>query len=213
MGVTDIFTHEYPYSDNHELNLSWVINRVQELSVNLDTLEERVKAETLSATKEYVDERVAEILTEFNALALEVTELRAYFDNKVAQLQTQYDEFIVAVRYQLDRMSDRIEDFDQTIKNDIIGVNALTDLKIQQNNEYILNEVAKGLVNIKVINYFTGELVSVQDMFNYLCEFHLEDAITYTELATTSITYNDYVALHMTYTELAQKGKSFIINP
>lgn len=209
--MSDIFDHKYPYSDYHELNLTWVIEKIQELNVNLTTLEERVKAETLEATKDYVDSRMADIISEFNALSNEVESLRLYFDNKVAELQGQYNIFIVAVRNQLDIMSARIEEFDQTIKNDIIGVNALTDLKIEQNNEYILEKVAEGLVNIKVINYFTGQLTSVQDMFNYLSQFHLEDAISYSELAGANITYNDYVALHMTYTELAQKGKSFIL--
>ena len=209
--MSDIFDHKYPYSDYHELNLTWVIEKIQELNVNLTTLEERVKAETLEATKDYVDSRMADIISEFNALSSEVESLRLYFDNKVAELQGQYNIFIVAVRNQLDTMSRRIEEFDQTIKNDIIGVNALTDLKIEQNNEYILERVAEGLVNIKVVNYFTGELTSVQDMFNYLSQFHLEAAISYSELAGANITYNDYVALHMTYTELAQKGKSFIL--
>ena len=209
--MSDIFDHKYPYSDYHELNLTWVIEKIQELNVNLTTLEERVKAETLEATKDYVDSRMADIISEFNTLSSEVESLRLYFDNKVAELQGQYNIFIVSVRNQLNIMSARIEEFDQTIKNDIIGVNALTDLKIEQNNDYILEKVAEGLVNIKVVNYFTGQLTSVQDMFNYLSQFHLEDAISYSELAGANIAYNDYVALHMTYTELAQKGKSFIL--
>jgi len=210
--MSDIFDHGYPYSDYHELNLTWVIEQIQKLNVNLTTLEDRVLANAIQASKEYVDERMTEVITDFNALSDEVAQLRIYFDQQVSQLQNQYNIFIVAVRNQLDMMTARIDAFDQTIKNDIIGVNALTDLKIEQNNEYILEKVAEGLVNIKVVNYFTGELVTVQDMFNYLSQFHLEDAITYTELAGANITYDDYIALHMTYTELAQKGKSFILN-
>ena len=211
MGTLDIFTHDYPYTDNHELNLSWVIKKVQELNINLDTLEERVKQASIEASKEYIDSRLAEVLEDFTELSQEVDDLRQYFDEQVATLQGNYNTFVNAVRNELDRMSRRIDDFDQTIKNDIIGVNALTDLKIEQNNEYILEKVAEGLVNIKVVNYFTGDLVNVQEMFNYLSRFHLENAISYNELVGANITYNDYVALHMTYTELAQKGKSFIL--
>ena len=211
MGTLDIFTHDYPYTDNHELNLSWVIKKVQELNVNLDSLEQRVIEASIEASKEYVDERLAEVLEDFAELSQEVTDLRQYFDSQVQTLQNNYNAFTNLVQQQIVLLTQRINDFDQTIKNDIIGVNALTDLKIQQNNEYILEQVAEGLVNIKVVNYFTGELVTVQEMLNYLSQFHLEDAISYTELASANITYNDYVALHMTYTELAQKGKSFIL--
>ena len=209
--MLDIFTHDFPYTDNHELNLSWVIKKVQELNINLDTLEERVKQASIEASKEYVDSRLEEVFAEFNELSQEVADLRQYFDTQVANLQNNYNSFVNSVQQQIVLLTQRINDFDQTIKNDIIGVNALTDLKIQQNNDYILEQVAEGLVNIKVINYFTGELVTVQEMLNYLSQFHLEDAISYTELAGANITYNDYVALHMTYTELAQKGKSFIL--
>lgn len=211
MGMLDIFTHDFPYTDNHELNLSWVIKKVQELNINLDTLEERVKQASIEASKEYVDSRLEEVLTQFNELSQEVDQLRQYFDEQVATLQGNYNAFTNSVQQQIILLTNRINDFDQTIKNDIIGVNALTDLKIQQNNDYILEQVAEGLVNVKVVNYFTGNLVTVQEMFNYLAQFHLEDAISYSELANANITYNDYVALHMTYTELAQKGKSFIL--
>lgn len=211
MGMLDIFTHDFPYTDNHELNLSWVIKKVQELNINLDTLEERVKQASIEASKEYVDSRLEEVLTQFNELSEEVDQLRQYFDEQVATLRGDYNAFVNSVQQQIVLLTNRINDFDQTIKNDIIGVNALTDLKIQQNNDFILEQIAEGLVNVKVVNYFTGALVTVQEMFNYLAQFHLENAISYNELASANITYNDYVALHMTYTELAQKGKSFIL--
>lgn len=35
MGLLDIFSHNYPYTDFHELNLDWVIKRVIELDENL----------------------------------------------------------------------------------------------------------------------------------------------------------------------------------
>ena len=91
-------------------------------------------------------------------------------------------------------------------------INATIDVKIENNNEYILSHLEDELAKIKVINYFTGEKVTVQAMFNYLSELHLENPITYTELAAAEITYTDFAALNMTYTELAVKGNSFI-NP
>ena len=208
--MADIFDHGYPYSDFHELNLTWVIEKIQELNKNLDTLEARVKAETLEATKEYVDSRMADIIADFNALSTEVAELRIYFDNKVNQLQNQYNTFIVAVRNQLDLMTDRIDEFDQTIKSDIIGVNALTDLKIQQNNEYILNEVAKGVVNVRVINFFTGERVTVQDMFDFLCGLHATDTATVGEFVSAEKTVQQLIDMAHTMRDWARYSKQYL---
>ena len=113
------------------------------------------------------------IREEFQELSDEVASLRTYFDAKVLELEGDYEDFAAAVRTELDTMTLRIEAFERTVQNEIIGVNALTDLKIEANNEYILDEVAKGVVNVRVINYFDGSLVTVQKMFDTLAELHL----------------------------------------
>lgn len=203
---------KYPVQNGEMINLDWVISKVKELQTNLDELEARVLAEAIAATKEYVDAEMVSIRAEFQELSDEVASLRTYFDAKVLELEGDYADFAAAVRTELDTMTLRIEAFEQTVQNEIIGVNALTDLKIEANNEYILDEVAKGVVNVRVVNYFDGSLVTVQQMFDTLAELHLENPITYTELASAGITYTALAALNMTYTELAIKGKSFI-NP
>lgn len=203
---------KYPVQNGEMINLDWVISKVKELQTNLDELEARVLAEAIAATKEYVDAEMVSIRAEFQELSDEVASLRTYFDAKVDELEGDYEDFAAAVRTELDTMTLRIEAFERTVQNEIIGVNALTDLKIEANNEYILDEVAKGVVNVRVVNYFDGSLVTVQQMFDTLAELHLENPITYTELASAGITYTALAALNMTYTELAIKGKSFI-NP
>lgn len=210
MGMLDIFSHDYPYTDNHEINLSWVIKKVQELNINLDTLEERVKQASIEASKEYVDFRLDEVLEDFAELSQEVADLRQYFDSQVQTLQSNYTTFVNAVRNELDRMTERINDFDQTLKNDIIGVNALTDLKIQQNNTYILDEVAKGVVNVRVINFFTGERVTVQEMFDYLCGLHATDTPTVQEMIDANKTVGELIALNHTVGDWVQYGKQYI---
>lgn len=201
---------KYPTQNGEMINLDWIISEVKRLNQNMDELEERVLSAALKATKEYVDEQMASIRSDFDDLSDEVANLRIYFDDKIAELDENYDTFILAVRNELNTMTRRIEQFETTVQNEIVAVNALTDLKIEANNEYILEEVARGIVNVKVLNYFTGELVTVQSMFDTLAQLHLENPISYTELAAAGITYTALAALNMTYTELAIKGKSFI---
>ena len=203
---------KYPVQNGEMINLDWIINKVKELETNLDELEARVLAAALKATKEYVDEEMVDIRREFAELSEEVADLRRYFDDKIVELQNQYDTFTRAVDNSINRLVNRINAFEEDMRAAIIGVNALTDLKIEQNNEYILEKIAEGVVNVRVINYFTGERVTVQEMFDTLAQLHLENPITYTELANSNITYAALAALNMTYTELAVKGNSFI-NP
>ena len=208
--MSDIFGHNYPYSDYHELNLTWVIEKIQELNVNLTTLEERVKQASIEASKEYVDLRMIEIQSEFDALSQEVSNLHIYFDNKVDELEYNYNAFVNSIQQQIVLLTNRIDDFDQTIKNDIIGVNVLTDLKIQQNNEFILNEVAKGVVNVKVINFFTGERVTVQDMFDYLCGLHATDTPTVQEMIEANKSVQHLVDMTHTVGDWVRYGKQYI---
>lgn len=210
--MINIFEHKYPIENLHELDLSWVINKITEFEARLDAFETDLHDRLLAETKEYVDQEMASLRNDFATLTAEVERFETDVNNRFDGLSAEFVAFKNAVNIQLNLMQKRIDDFEEEIDAAIIGVNALTDLKIDQNNEYILEEVAKGLVNVKVLNYFTGEYVTVQAMFNYLSELHLENPITYTELEAAAVTYTAYAALNMTYTELAVKGKSFI-NP
>jgi len=206
----NIFNHGYPYSDYHELNLTWVIEQIQKLNVDLDSLEERVIEASIQASKDYVDEQLVAVMNRFNELSTEVTNLRNYFDNRVTTLNNNYSAFTNSIQQQIVLLTNRIEAFDQIIKNDIIGVNALTDLKIQQNNEYILNEVAKGVVNVKVINFFTGQRITVQDMFDYLCGLHATDTPTVQEMIDTANTVQQFIDMNHTVGNWVMYGKQYI---
>ena len=210
--INNFFNHKYPYENFHELNLDWVLSKINEFQQNLDDLEERVTQAAIAAAKEYVDIEVADIRLDLANLHDEVDELNRNFTETVDQLQLQYDTFVTAIDNSINRLVHRIEDFEDEINATVIGLTALMDQKIAVNNEYILDQVAQGLINLKVLNYFTGQLVTVQNMFDTLAMLHLDNPITYTELANSNITYAQLAALNMTYTELAIKGNSFI-NP
>ena len=210
--INNFFNHKYPYENFHELNLDWVLSKINEFQQNLDDLEERVTQAAIAAAKESVDIEVADIRLDLANLHDEVDELNRNFTETVEQLQLQYNTFVTAVDNSINRLVHRIEDFEDEINATVIGLTALMDQKIAVNNEYILDQVAQGLINLKVLNYFTGELVTVQSMFDTLAMLHLDNPITYTELANSNITYAQLAALNMTYSELAIKGNSFI-NP
>lgn len=150
----------------------------------------------VDTSKEYTDQKIAEA--------------RVEFDQKAAELQTAYDQFVALTDNNIKVLQDSFKQLETNMEQAIVGVNARTDLAIQQNNEYLLDLIAKDQLNIKVLNYFTGEYVSVQEMFDYLSQFHLQNAITYEQLASRNITYDGLVALNITYTQLATDGSGLI---
>lgn len=206
-----LFNNEYPYTDFHELNLDWVIKQLQKVSIDLDTLEERVKKASIEASKEYVDSRLSEVFAEFSRLENKVNELQIYFDNQVAVLNNQYIQFTRNIQSQIDLMTQRINAFRDELTASIIGVNARTDLAIEQNNEYILDEVAKGVVNVKVLNPFTGERVNVQTMFDILANFHITDGLKAGVMAERALTASEFVNLNITAYNLLMNGNTLYV--
>jgi len=192
-------SYEYPDYKPGDFNLDWFYKRINELSNRLDGIVE----EAVTIANNYTDERVAKFQSQVDALRQELAQT-------VLDLQNQYTQFTNVVNARLVFIEDRINDLQNQITADIAAVEANTDIKIQANNEYIFEHLEESLSQIKVINYFTGTKYTVQDMFDYLCLLHVENGITYTELAEREITYTELAALNMTYTQLAQNGGSII---
>lgn len=163
------------------------------------------KIDTVVAEMEYL---VGQTREELNAL-IEQTTVR--FDGKINELQNQYSDFTKNVNALLTLFNNKLDSLDNKLDEEIIGVNARTDLAIQQNNDYIFDVISENLPSeLKVVNLFTGEKISVQDMFNYLASLHITDGITYNVLGEREISVNDYVGLNMTYTDLVTHGNSLI---
>lgn len=146
--------------------------------------------------KDYTDQEIAKIDTK-------ITE---QLEQTIRTLNANNEEFQRAVNDNIVLFDARLNNLNDKIDASVVGVNDRIDLAIQQNNDYLFNELSKGLVDLKVINFFTGDRVTVQAMFDYLASFHLSEGISYTGLANKNITYNELIALDVSYTTLVTSG-------
>lgn len=171
--------------------------------------------------------KLKEVITEVNAIDQEaiqqaLDDMRAEIAKFEAQIQKQYnalDEKYQKLYEELnnsiidlaDTTAASLEELDKKIYNLGESLKDIMDLKIEENNEYIFESIASEIIGIKVLNYFTGKKVTVQEMFDYLAQLHAADGITVTELITRQKTVNELIALKFTYTQLAQNGKNIIV--
>ena len=199
-----MFTQNYPYTDYHNLNLDWVISKVKEFEERVNNIE----SDILEQSKAYVDEQ----------LKLAIITLEADYNNfvnevndKIAGLDTSYDNFVKEVSDRIVLMNARIDKMKDTVDSVLAQANAYTQQAIINNNEYIVEQTTKALDTVKVVNYFTGQRVSIQNMFDYLAQFHLQNAINFGQMNTRALTYTQFNALNMTYTDLALDGGTLYV--
>lgn len=151
--------------------------------------------------KNYTDEQIALLKTEINNLLNETIE----------NLNNQYQGFTNIVNSQLNRFESLINQLSTKIDANYASMESYVNLRIAQNNDYIFDKIKNEELDIKVTNYFTGESVTVQSMFDYLAKFHLENAITVDELIAKNKTVQQLIDLNVTYTQIAVDGKSVIV--
>ena len=194
-----IFDNKYPYSDFHELNLDWILETVSNLEKRVDTL----KNEFLEQANKYTDEKFAELKNDLSELELELNIV-------VGELQEQYSEFTRVINARIQFIQNDIDNLNQKIDAEIIGANEYTNQAIAQNNDYLIEKLSETLGSLLVINFFTGEKITIQEMFDTLAKLHIQDPLTYTEYAEKNITNENLSLLNISYTDLVLRGKQLI---
>lgn len=206
---------KYPYTDYHALNLDYILDELKRLDDVIKDLDESILTKSREYTDEQITIRLADVERQYAQFKSEVEDLIANLDSKYTTftqtMREEFDLFKTLVNARLTFTDNHIAELESKIDNLVVVANAYTDVKVEQNNDRIIEHLEQFLGNIHVINLFTGERVTVQEMFNYLANLHTDDAITYDELADRDRTVSEIIALDKTYTELAVSGNIIII--
>lgn len=194
-----MFTNKYPYIDTQELNLDWILEEVKKLSQRIDN----IKVEFLQEANAYTDARIANQTSYIDSAVNSV--------NATAnQLKTDFNNLTSYVTNQVNALNHEIDVLYDDIAANVQAVNNRTDVLIEANNEYLFREIGTMLSQAKVINYFTGEETTIQNMFDYLASFHLADSLNYNQLYAKNNTYTQLMGYNMTYTQLVNSGNIII---
>lgn len=176
-----------------------LVKKINELvdalnSASLDILKE---------ANSYTDTQIANARSEFDAKVREIEELER-------RLAEQYYDFTNVVNARIQFISNEVNRIDNKIDNEIIGANEYTNQAIKNNNEYLINQLSQSVRNFTVINFFTGEKITVQNMFDTLAQLHIQNPMTYDIYANKNISYSALSLLNIEYTELVMKGNELI---
>ena len=151
-----------------------------------------------------------------------LAEAKAYTDEQISILNSSLQDFVKAL---IDATNNTIAGLDnkinqnqaennakfQDIDNEFNKVYTQINTAIENNNKFLIEEISKNLGNqLLVTNFFTGQRVTVQNMFDYLANLHVENGINYTTLAERNYSYDELVALKITYSQMVINGNILI---
>ena len=150
--------------------------------------------EVLTAAKAYTDGEIAKSIEQYN--------------QALQQFASDYDQFVDNVTGALSGFQNQMDANFQRQDNEIAGGRAYTDTKIAQNNEWLLEQISKQVISVTVLNPFTGERESVQEMIDYLSSLHMTEAIKVNGIVTANRTVDKVISYNATCTQLVNNGKN-----
>lgn len=196
------------------------LNEVIELCNNLTD-------EILAEANAYTDSKIAETFEEVNRKIAELTELIRVttenfellvqqtvdrFQTLIDELQGQYNRFTQYVNTQLTEQNRKIDTVNQRLDDSVVALSNEIDLKIQINNEQLIEEVTENLPSImKVWNVLEGTQVTIQEMFNYLAYLHIVDGIDVQTLAGRQLTVSHIAGLQRTVRDCVMHGNAILV--
>ena len=183
---------QFPYTNFHDLNLDWILKEVDRVRTAVDTW----STEVLDAAKKYTDENVAAEAERANQAILELKQ----------STETAIRDFQNVVNGTLENFQQQLTQFDGELDSNLAAARGYTNAQIAQNNEFLMEEISKGLIDLKVLNLFTGKYVTVQEMFDYLSAFHLTGAISVAQIGNAQRTVNTVVGYNATCTDIVING-------
>lgn len=203
------FFNKYPYGNDEVINLDWILERVKYFESQLSSVEERAR----QAAKDYVDERMEE---ELRLLKAELTAFKLEVNQNLASQNDSISKFKAEVNNRLDAIIEDLDNYKTDISNLVDVLTArVNSLYVYVDNENLKLEnrlhqyIASQLLDVKVVDFFTGETVTLQEMFDKLAGFHAQNSLTWEEIgedyptltwqevvnycSTNSITYSNMV--------------------
>ena len=201
----------FPYTNFHELNLDWIVQKMKALDEKVDSIEDRI----YNKSKAYTDEQIAILRNEFNSLEDEFIAFKADVNRMFTAYTTKQDkafaDYKALVNAQIALLEQEIRDAKAELQTLLAQANAYTDASMQMLLLQIPPIIRDQIKTALVYNLLTGKYVTIQEMFDYLCMFHAPDALTCGDMFAKNNTCAQIIAYNKTCHEFITSAKNFVV--
>lgn len=202
---------QFPYSNFHELNLDWILQKIKELDKKVDSIEDRI----LKEANAYTDQQIAILRRDFAELEADFkafkSDINAQFAAYTAKQDKAFADYQKLVNAQIDLLEQEIRDARAELKTMLRQANAYTDASIAMLLSQLPDIITKNIKNAKVYNLLTGKYVTMQAMFDFLCLFHAPGALTCTGVFERNNTCTEIRQYNKTCNEFITDARNFIV--
>ena len=189
----------YDESLSYYETLCKISNKLNEVIEEVNTTGESI----LEQAREYTDKAISENQTFIIEKISEVNGL-------IEQVNYENQLFKDNINAQIKILNGYFNNFKDDVEREVSGAKDYTDFAILNMYNRILDDVSKGLSNLRVVNYFTGGETTIQNMFDTLAVLHVENPLTYDDLALLNLTYTELYNKSITYTQFVMQGKELL---
>ena len=201
----------FPYANFHELNLDWILKKIKELDNKVDSIEDRI----LAQAKQYTDEQVGELRTDFADLESDFEQFKktvnSMFDAYTAKQDKAFADYKKLVDAQITLLEQEIRDAKAELQTLLTQANAYTDASMDLLKQQLPDIITQNIKNAKVYNLLTGKYVTIQAMFDFLCLFHAPGALTCTGIFQRNNTCTEIYQYNKTCNEFITDARNFVV--
>lgn len=212
------FFHKYPYTNFHELNLDWILEKITEFQSTLESWE--AIANQLITALEDIDDMKADIL-QLQADVADLKALRAQVDT-ITAICTSNQRDIEILKQQMAAIDVQFDSVYTKIKNEVTKLNqTIAAITLEIENDYnskfyavyrILDELQRqiDLIDTSLVNPWHYELGAVSpDKNNKLIYNDLSDeCLTAEEYLKLGLSADDYAVFNISALNYAKFGKT-----
>ena len=192
----------YPWSNIHQLNLEWLIKNMRLILTEIEKLD-ALQKEFLETTK-YLNEELDKISANIDRIdklyADFVDEVNERFTELKAELLTDFESLRNAINAQFILLENNVNDELDEFRAD------MADMEIT-----LYNTINNLPSVVEMINPFTGEMDSLQNIIYAIAGADKTDSLTASEYDALALTANAYDAYNITAYNYDWHGKTILV--